>query len=849
MQSNKSLAVWASQTYPQGSGESNWTQYQLSLTGSSYKFNIYSTNNTSTTFSYYANVNGVNIANGDTLLLSTNGSSFTSGTAGVVTTTPPTPAGPGSMTAGQTSAVSVTAGPNTYITPDGLTLYTNNYYGGGATGYIYQYSLPTAFSFTGATYTGKSWTMPVTVGSYGMGFTFKPDGTVLYVTKNTIVYSYALGTAWDISTAAAYPMGSVTLARPITTGNWTGGPNGWGSIRFSPDGTKLILKNDPIDSLTNSGYENFAVFTLSVPWVLGSAATTTTNYSNATSFRTTGYSYSGGFNFSPDGLFLIVNSNYYGGPSCNSSGVRFAFFSLTVPYDFSTFTLISGYGNSWNPSGTGTALTVSWFFNGTGTAINWNSPSAGYRSGTSGNEWYAKYNVNVSGFGLGAAATYGYTPAPTVKVGAETTAARVTLFDYQVYMASSTTTQAVVYKPAAGYIATGDTLSLNGTTTVTTSSVTEGTTGAVAAVPIYTAANRTYANKNLGLMANDSTNAVSNMRISTDGTLAIFAITAGTYGAGLYGYSMTTPFDLSTASFNGMFVAVTSPGSSYIPFDISPDGTRLILWSSYITGSTVTSTTPFSLVYNYRLVQPWNISTGVYLNSWSSTLDMTTGTGYSMRFTSNGSQVVFTYYSSSTFYIYYASLGTAYNISTAGGKTLLATGGSQRITNAFLTPDGKALITCGATGTTSNVLTTANSLSTIVISNDIDSPYVKWLWPSGTVGSGTQSATSCGDFSADGTKFYAVSYGTPNNTAWQFNVMVIPQTSYTCTFPTQGSAPTSVVVPDRSVEQTITTTLSGGNMTFAASAVGTNARGIAMKITSPRAYTTITNATLSMWKS
>lgn len=839
MQSNKSLAIWASQTYSQGSGENNWSQYQLSLTGSSYKFLLNSAGTTSTAFSYYANYNGVDIANGDTILLSTNGSSFTSGTAGVVTTTPGTYTTP-SISTSQTTSVSMSVGPITYITPDGLTLYTNTF-AGGTTGYIYQYTLGTAFSFATVTYTGKSWTMPITTGSYGFGFTFKPDGTVLYITKNTTIYSYTLGTAWDISTAANNPSGTVTLARPLTTGNWTGN-NTWGGIRFSPDGTKLILQSANVADSSNSNGDNFAIFTLSVPWVLGSAASTTTNYTNGT-YRYGGYCYNQGFMFSPDGYMLIWVSSYYGSPTCNTSAFRYGIAVMSSPYNLTTITS-SGWTSSWNPTGQQSPITAAWFVNNTGTLLSHNSTNLGYRATSQAVDYFAKNSVNITGFGLGAAPTYGYAPAPTVKVDAQTTAARVNLFDYQVYMASSTTSQAVVYKPAAGYIATGDTLSLNGSTTVTTSAVTEGSTGGVAAVPIYTAANRTYANKSYEFPA--STSGTACVRFSADGSQVFALLVAGMpYGIGIYQFNLSTPWDISTATFGNMVLPMTLSNGSYGSFDFSADGLRLITWGMYLTGSSAVATTSFGYVYDHTLAQAFNIGTATYVGAFATNVDVGSNYTTSVRFIPNGQQLLFVRNNGTTFYIQYSALGTAYRVQTSGSLSTWFSA-ANALNDALLTPDGLNIITIGGIST-SNTLGTAYNMATATTTNNPSTATSKWAWPSGTLAS--TAYANIGNLSPDGTKLYLNSAYTNTSVTWQFNVMVIPQTSYTCTFPTQGSAPTSVVVPDRSTSQTITTTLSGGNMTFAASTVATNARGIAMKITSPRAYTTITNATLSMWKS
>ena len=432
-------------------------------------------------------------------------------------------------------------------------------------------------------------------------------------------------------------------------------------------------------------------------------------------------------------------------------------------------------------------------------------------------------------------------------------------------MASSTTSQAVVYRPAAGLIATGDTLLLNGTTSVATTSVTQGTALGVAAVPITTAANRTYASKVLALPYSGS-NSNYNFRISRDGGTMISGMTNGPYGTGLYQFTLATPWDINTATLANRFVACAADNNAWtgntgtVSFDVTPDGTRLILFGGYITGSSTNNTN--LVIREYTMSQAWDIGTlrptGV---TWSSNnLGSSTFSANSVRFVPNGTQLVYIWNDinngGSTFTIAYFNLGTPYLISTAPsgqGTTWTTTGqNSGEVRSVTFTPDGLNIITQGLV-TTSNTLGTANNMATATQTNNPQSAATRWNWPSGTMASATFRAYG-GEFSPDGTKYYVTNADGNNQSAgyqniWQMNVMVIPQTSYTCNFATQGSAPTSIVLPDRSVAASITTTLSGGTMTFASPAVATSARAIALKVAAPGNFTTVTNATLSMWRS
>jgi len=839
MQSNKSLAIWASQTYSQTGGVNNWTQYQLSLLGTSNKFNVYSAGSSSTVLSIYDAYNfyGTAANAGDTMLLSTNGTSFTSGTLGVRTITAP----PMTLTSGAFTTTSIYVGQSAYyfVKPDGTKFWQQS----GAS-LVYEFNVATPYDLSTATRTSRTFSLTTT-----KPFCFSADGTTLFTYAATVINSYALGTAWDITTISAYPNGTCTITIPTTT-NWVAGSGNISSIRFSPDGTKLLLQNGNT-TYGNACTGNWALWTLSVPWVLGSLVSATTTNATTYNYNPGGsYGMMMGSEFAPDGRSNFVCTGTYGSPNCDNS--YFYLYATT----FGTAWNLTTWANPLGSSPALSALTQPnrqanngvMCFNATGTSVNYigyNSGSISYvRTWTC--DYWNKYNFNISGYSLGATPTAAYYAAPTVRVDAQTTAARVNLFDYQVYMASSSTTQAVVYKPSAGYIAAGDTLSLNGTTTVTTSAVTEGSTGAVAAVPIYTAGNRSYANKNYTFPSD--ANGTICVRFSADGSQAFALLASGMpYGVGIYQFNLSTPWDISTASFGNMVLSMTLRNAGNGSFDFSADGFRLITWGMYITGSGAPTTSANGYVYDHTLSQSFNIGTATYVGAFSTNLDSASYYVTGLRFTPNGQQVLYVYNDATNYYVRYSALGTAYRIQTSGSVIAWSSTSTTGIYDALLTPDGLNIVTLGFAVTTSNTLGTANSMATATTTNNIGSATNKWTWPTGTV----TSTASCivGYFSPDGTKFYVNSGVSNTAVLWQMNVMVIPQTSYTCTFPTQGAAPTSVVVPDRSVSQTISTTLSSGVMTFAASAVGTNARGIALKITSPQINTSITNATLSMWRS
>lgn len=124
-----------------------------------------------------------------------------------------------------------------YFKSDGTKLFT------ALNGVYRRFSLPTAWSLTGMSYDSN--TKTVTTGTATRGFVMKPDGTKIIATDNgTVLYSYALTTAFDLS----------TMQTPTSK---TGMPSQCRGIGISDDGLKGIVLTG---SLTMQS------FTMSTAW-------------------------------------------------------------------------------------------------------------------------------------------------------------------------------------------------------------------------------------------------------------------------------------------------------------------------------------------------------------------------------------------------------------------------------------------------------------------------------------------------------------------------------------------------------------------------------------------------------
>jgi len=114
-----------------------------------------------------------------------------------------------------------------FFKPDGTLMFVlaNN-------GYVYEYSLSTAFDVSTATYDSVSYANLTGQTTNAWGLYFKSDGTKMYVSEisSSSILEYSLSTAWDIT--------SVSYTDSLSTAGIITQPIG---ITISSDGTKLAI--------------------------------------------------------------------------------------------------------------------------------------------------------------------------------------------------------------------------------------------------------------------------------------------------------------------------------------------------------------------------------------------------------------------------------------------------------------------------------------------------------------------------------------------------------------------------------------------------------------------------------
>ena len=172
-------------------------------------------------------------------------------------------------------------------------------------GYVYQYSLSTAWDVSTASYDSVSFNAAANpaISANNYGIAFKPDGTKMYLTDGTNgrVHEFGLSTAWDISTASY----TNYLTTSMTANH---------GLCFSPDGTKMLIATG-IHHGVGAAY-----WTLSTAWDIttGTAVSYITGVSSAAGAGVTQVEYN------DDGSKVYFLSN--------ASGLVYQY-SLTTAYD------------------------------------------------------------------------------------------------------------------------------------------------------------------------------------------------------------------------------------------------------------------------------------------------------------------------------------------------------------------------------------------------------------------------------------------------------------------------------------------------------------------------------------
>ena len=592
---------------------------------------------------------------------------------------------------------------------------------------------------------------------YPAGVAFKSDGTKMYVagaagTGTGDVFQYSLSTAWDISTASydsiSYSNGSITNAY---------------TIQFKPDGTKLFIQ----------AYEDDRVYehTLSTAWDLSTASYNNNNlyYGGQTA---TAYD----FHIGSNGTKVYVSNNdspmyQY---TCSTAWDLSTATYDSVTLDVSGETPSDGWRVQFNADGTKMygmnaddiyiyTLTTAWDIS-TASYDSVNYTMTNYTSHRNfvfkddGTKIYAS-----EGSSSGKIAQY--------STGSTLTTNTLDLSTGSVFEITPTSDiQIGLSNPAASGTVSAATLLLDGAADVTP----------------YDLANAAYDSKSLNVGAQGLN--PYGLALSTDGT-KLYSVSYATNT--VYQYTLSTAWDLSTASYAAKSFSVSSTAPQPHAIRFKSDGTKM-----YVTDNNVQE------VNEYDLSTAWDVSTASHSYAFSISSQGSEPAG--LDFKTDGTKM-YVAFASGTDSIAEYNLSTAWDLSTASysqNSTTINT--TSNVGGIMFKNDGTVLYTTSrfnSEAINEYSLSTAWDISTLTyvrnfsVSSEENDPTDLYIKP-------------------DGTKMYMVGYSTD----YVYQYSLASSVGYTITYHSTlqwggGTAPDSPAIGETDV---ITFTTRDGGTTYQA---------------------------------
>lgn len=464
---------------------------------------------------------------------------------------------------------------------DGTKLFITGYPAG--VGY---YSLSTAYDISTATYVNSFSVRPQEI--YTTGLRFNADGTKLYIIgyNTDKVYQYTLSTAYDITTAS-YDSVSFSVASQDSL------PYG---LSFNSSGTKLYVLGDSTDTI----YQ----YSLSTAYDISTASYDSVSFSVSsqdTSVRD--------LFFNGDGTKLYVVGN------SNDSVFQY---TLSTAYDLSTASYdsvslnVSGqttlpYGGTFNDDGTK-------FYLSTTTTIFQYTLSTAYDMSTAS---YASVSFTTT--------TTSLTGINNFTVSSSYTKLHVVQSTYAYYYTLSTASDLTTATLVSNFNFSAQTANIkgilfnsDGTKCYVLDSNTVDSVYQYSLSTAYDVSTASYDSVSLSVTA--QTSFPSDMRFNGDGT-KLFVMGGKT----IYAYSLSTAYDLSTASYASVSFSMAAQNNNMGSFTFNADGTRLF-------GTTWSST---NYIYQYSLSTAYDLSTATY-----SAISYDASTPVGGAFTAHGLQFV-----------------------------------------------------------------------------------------------------------------------------------------------------------------------------------------------------------------
>jgi len=536
---------------------------------------------------------------------------------------------------------------------------------------VYQYSLSTAYDLTTVSYTANSVDVS-SVESFPRALYFKDDGTKMYVfgSDGDGVSQYSLTTAWDVSTAS---YDSVSLVGTSQDSDPIGGT-------FSSDGTKVYLVGNTNDSV----YQ----YSLSTAWDLSTASYDSISLSVSSQEATP---FTIHFNSSGSRMYLV-----------GSSGVVYKY-NLSTGYNLSTATYAS---ESFNITSQESSATNVWF-NADETKM--------YIIGETGDAIYQYSTVlTTNTLDLSTGSVFEITPTSDIQINLSNPADSGTVSQATLLLDGGAVSS---YDLAnAAYDSVSFSVVSQSTDPVSFVFNNAGTkffllqiNGSVYQYSLSTAWDVSTASYDS--VSFDPTTQMTNPYALEFANAGSKMYIQDYYGP-VYEYTLSTAYDLSTASYSSNSYDPTEISTQGYGVTFNPDGTKFYALSA-----------TEDAVFQYTLSTAYNISTASYDSKSLSVASQDT-IPYEIRFNDDGTSLFVLGLANDTVYQY--NLTTAYDISTASYASISFSVTSQDDDPRGMTfgNNGTKLYISGRTTDTIYQYSTATP-ATITYPSTLE-------WPSGT---------------------------------------------------------------------------------------------------------------------
>ena len=452
---------------------------------------------------------------------------------------------------------------------------TKMYMGGVTADIIYQYTLSTAWDLSTASYDSISFSTASQDGSL-RGFTFNNGGTKMYAVGQSTdsIYQYTLSTAFDMSTAS-YDSVSFSVTSQDTSAL---------NLAFNSDGTKMYMLGGISDSVHQ--------YSLSTAFNLSTASYDSISFSVASQDTS---SYALAFNNDGTKMFTLgdVNDTVY----------QYTTALNTASLDLSTGSVFEVTPTSdiqvtlSNPADSGTVSGATLLLDGAA-AVTYDLAGASYTSAFS----VASQEATPFSVAFKSDGTKMYVIGSTgddVNEYALSTA-------WDITTASFTTNFSV---SAQGVNPFAITFKTDGTSFYVSDTNNFGYQYDMSTA--WDVSTASYTSKSYDFTS--QAGSPSSIKFKSDGT-KMYISNSGTDD--IYQYSLSTAWDISTGSYDSVTFAATDAGASCRAVEFKSDGTKMYIVSD--TNDTV---------YQYSLSTVWDISTASYDSvSFSVTSQETTPT-------------------------------------------------------------------------------------------------------------------------------------------------------------------------------------------------------------------------------